>query len=211
MATRARSRSRAALAAISLVSALSVACGVAASSGDETAAMAPVDVSGVPSVTTDAASPDLVLDNGVYRLRGAPYSGVIEERYPNGVVKRAGSYYEGRQHGITKTFYADGRLRDERSYRDNLSYGRHVGYWDNGNIKFDFIYRDEKREGLHRQWYRTGAQYTALNYRDDKEHGMQRAWRDNGKPYINYEARNGFRYGLQKSALCYELADGAVK
>ena len=86
-----------------------------------------------------------------------------------------------------------------------------MGYWDNGNIKFDFTYLDEKREGLHRQWYRSGAPYTALTFRDDKEDGMQRAWRENGKLYINYEARDGFRYGLQKSALCYELVDGAIK
>lgn len=190
---------------------LSVGCGVVASTGDAALAMPPVDVSGVPSVIEPATNPELVLSNGVYLLRGTPYSGFIEERHSNGTVKSLASYYRGLQHGTAKTFYVDGRLRDTRGYRANLSYGRHIGYWDNGNIKFDFTYRDDKREGLHRQWYRSGAAYAALTYRDDKEYGMQRAWRMNGKLYINYEARDGYRYGLQKSALCYELADGAVK
>ena len=161
--------------------------------------------------TVSAASPDLVLANGVYLFRGAPFDGFIEQRYPVGAVRGRASYFRGMLHGTATTFYPDGKLRDTRSYRANQSYGRHVGYWDNGHIKFDFTYLDEKREGLHRQWYRSGAPYTALTYRDDKEDGMQRAWRENGKLYINYEARDGFRYGLQKSVLCYELVDGAIK
>ncbi len=176
-----------------------------------TASAAVVDVSGVPAVTVAATSPDLVLVNGIYRFRGRPYDGFVEERHPGGAVKSVASYYRGMRHGTTKTYYPDGRARDTRSYRNNLSYGRHVGYWENGNIQFDFTYVDDKREGLQRQWYRSGAPYTALTFRNDREDGMQRAWRDNGRLYINYEARDGFRYGLQKSALCYELADGAIK
>ncbi len=211
MATRARSRRRLPSYVVCLAGLLSAGCGVVAATGDTVLAMAPVDVSALPSVTVAATSPELVLNNGVYVFRGTPYDGFVAERYPGGAVKSLASYYRGLQHGTTKTFYADGRLRDTRSYRAGLGYGRHVGYWDNGNIKFDFTYRDDKREGVHKQWYRSGAPYTALTFRDDREHGMQQAWRDNGKPYINYEARDGFRYGLQKSALCYELANGAVK
>ena len=211
MATKAPLLPRALAYVVCLASVLSAGCGVVAATGDTALAMPPVNMAGVPSLTVAATSPELDLKNGVYVFRGTPYDGFIEERYPGGSVKSLASYYRGQQHGTAKTFYADGRLRDTRSYRANLSYGRHTGYWDNGNIKFDFTYLDDRREGLHRQWYRSGAPYTALTYHDDREHGMQRAWRDTGKLYINYEARDGFRYGLQKSALCYDLADGAVK
>ncbi len=214
MATRALLPTRLGAYVLCLAATLSTACGAVSAAEDPGGAgvtMAAVDVAGVPSVTVSSTSPDLVLANGIYLRRGAPYDGFIEERYPSGSLKSVGSYYRGLQHGLTKTFYADGRARDTRSYRANLSYGRHVGYWDNGNIKFDFTYVDDKRDGLHRQWYRSGSPYTALTFRDDREDGMQRAWRENGKPYINYEARDGFRYGLQKSALCFELAEGAVK
>ncbi len=211
MATKARLPSRLAAYLLGLATVLSTACGAVSAAGDSAPVVAAVDVSGVPSVTVVATDPELALANGIYLLRGAPYDDFIEERYPSGSLKSVASYYLGLQHGLTKTFYADGRARDTRSYRANLSYGRHVGYWDNGNIKFDFTYVDDKREGLHRQWYRSGSPYTALTFRDDDEQGMQRAWRENGKPYINYEARDGFRYGLQKSALCYELAEGALK
>ncbi len=211
MATKAPSPSRLLVYLLGLATVLSTACGAVSAAEDTAPVVAAVDVSGVPSVTVAATDPELALANGIYLLRGAPFGGLVETRYPSGSVKSVASYSRGMQHGLAKTFYADGRVRDTRSYRANLSYGRHVGYWDNGNIKFDFTYLDEKREGLHRQWYRSGSAYTALTFRDDREFGMQRAWRENGKPYINYEARDGFRYGLQKSALCFELAEGAVK
>ncbi len=211
MAPKALLPSRVVPLLLCLATVLSAGCGAVSAASDAGPVVGPVDVSRVPAVTVLAASSDLVLANGVHLFRGEPYDGLIEARYPSGAVKSVASYYRGLQHGTTTTFYADGRVRDTRHYRANLSYGRHVGYWDNGNLKFDFTYVDDKREGLQRQWYRSGAPYTALTFRDDAEDGMQRAWRDNGKPYINYEAKDGFRYGLQKSALCYELTDGAVR
>lgn len=208
MAPKALSPSRL-LLTLACLALLNAGCGVIAAA--ERGTPAAVDVSGVPSVTVAATSPDLVLVNGIYQFRGQPFDGVVEERYPGGAVKSLASYVRGMRHGVSKSFYSDGRPRDIRSYRANLSYGRHVGYWDNGNIKFDFTYVDDQRQGLHRQWYRGGSPYAALTFRDDREEGMQRAWRENGRLYINYEARDGFRYGLQKSSLCYDLEDGAIK
>lgn len=155
--------------------------------------------------------PDLVLANGIYLFRGEPLDGVIEEQYPGGAVKGRASYSHGMRHGTAQTFYADSRLRDTRSYRASLSYGRHVGYWDNGNLKFDFTYLDEKREGLQRQWYRSGAPYTALTFRDDKEDGLQRALAREREALHQLRGARRLPVGLQKSALCYKLADEAIK
>lgn len=167
----------------------------------------PVDVSGVPSDTLLSSYRGLILTNGIYYADGKPVSGFIRETYGNGRLKSVGSYYRGRQHGITRTYYADGTPRDERTYKDNVSYGRHFGFWENGHRKFDFVYYDDKREGLQKQWYETGEPYAFLTFANDQESGMQQAWRQNGKLYINYETKDGIRYGLQKSALCYTLRD----
>ena len=51
-----------------------------------------------------------------------------------------GSYFQGKQHGLTKTFFPNAKLETERNYKDGIGYGRHFGYWQNGNKKFDFIY-----------------------------------------------------------------------
>jgi len=170
-----------------------------------------INVSQIPNITTSKTDTTLKLQNGVYYYVDSPFSGFIVEKYNSDTLKSMGSYFQGRQHGISKTYFENGKLETERSYKNGIGYGRHFGYWDNGNMKFDFLYINDKREGVQKQWYESGNQYCELNFTDDQESGMQKAWRENGKLYINYEVKNGVRYGLQKSALCYTLNDEKIK
>jgi len=170
-----------------------------------------VDVSQVPNITIFQNDTALKLQNGVYYFGSKPYSGFIKEVYATETLKSIASYYQGQQHGTTKTFFENGKLRDERNYKNGIGYGRHFGFWENGNMKYDFIYFNDKREGIQKQWYESGSPYCALNFSNDRENGMQKAWRENGKPYINYEVKDGVRYGLQKSALCYTLKNENLK
>ncbi len=170
-----------------------------------------VDVSQIPNATISADDNLLNLENGVYYYGNKPFSGYITAKYSSDTIKSIGSYFQGKQHGTTKTFYANGKLETERNYRNGIGYGRHFGYWENGKKKFDFMYFNDKREGVQKQWYVSGSPYYELTFTDDQENGMQKAWRENGKPYINYEVKDGIRYGLQKSGLCYTLKDEQLK
>lgn len=170
-----------------------------------------VAISSIPSDTIFQNDSILKLQNGVYYRNNKPYSGFIKVVYETDILKTFGSYFNGNQHGITKTFFPNGKLETLRNYRNGMAYGQHLGYWQNGNKKFDFIYFNDKREGIQKQWYENGSPYCELSFTDDQENGMQKAWRENGKPYINYEVKDGVRYGLQKSALCYTLKDEKLK
>jgi len=170
-----------------------------------------VDVSQIPNITIVENDSVLKLQNGVYYLDNKPFSGYLKSTYNTDTLKSIATYFQGKQHGVTKTFFPNGKLESERNYRNGIGYGRHFGYWQNGNMKFDFIYHFDKREGVQTQWYESGSKYCELSFTDDRENGMQRAWRENGKPYINYEVKNGVRYGLQKSALCYTLKNETPK
>jgi len=170
-----------------------------------------VDLSLIPNDTIVLNNAKLKLKNGVYYQGSKPYSGYIKELYETKTLKSIGSYFQGKQHGLTKTFFPNAKLETERNYKDGIGYGRHFGYWQNGNKKFDFIYINDKREGIQKQWYESGSQYYELSFTNDQENGMQKAWRENGKPFINYEVKDGVRYGLQKSALCYTLKNEKMK
>jgi antitoxin component YwqK of YwqJK toxin-antitoxin module len=170
-----------------------------------------VDTTLIPKDTVLSTGSNLKLDNGLYYLNNKPFSGYRKELYENKKIHKIGSYLNGMQHGITRSYFDNGQFKDSRSYKLNKSFGKHYGYWENGNQKFEFYYLNDKREGSNKQWYISGKPYSFLHYKDDKEDGMQQAWRENGKPYINYEAKNGFRYGLQKSGLCYTLIDEKMK
>jgi antitoxin component YwqK of YwqJK toxin-antitoxin module len=170
-----------------------------------------VDVSQIPNDTIFQNNSTLSLQNGVYYIGSRSYSGFIKDVYETNTLKIIGSYFQGKQHGTTKTFFPNGKLETLRNYRNGMAYGQHLGYWQNGNKKFNFIYFNDKREGIQKQWYENGSPYCELSFTDDQENGMQKAWRENGKPYINYEVKDGVRYGLQKSALCYTLKDEKLK
>lgn len=170
-----------------------------------------VDVSQIPNTTILEDDTSLKLQNGIYYYGGKSYSGFIKDVYETDTLKSIGSYFQGKLHGLTKTFFTNGKLETKRNYRNGIGYGQHLGYWKNGNKKFDFMYFNDKREGLQKQWYESGSPYCELSFTDDQENGMQKAWRENGKPYINYEVKDGVRYGLQKSALCYTLKDEKLK
>lgn len=170
-----------------------------------------VDTTAIPNDTVFAASKDLVLNNGMYYLKGKPFSGYLKETYENNATRLVYGYLNGMQHGRSISYYSNGQLRDSRMYAANKSFGKHYGYWENGNMKFEYYYRNDKREGSNKQWYQSGKPYAFLNFKDDRESGMQQVWRENGKPYINYEAKDGFRYGLQKSGLCYTLENEKFK
>jgi antitoxin component YwqK of YwqJK toxin-antitoxin module len=169
-----------------------------------------VDTNKIPKDTISLDNKRLKLNNGVYYLNRTPFSGYIKEVYSKQTVS-LGSYFNGKQEGITQTFYPTQKLKDSRNYKEGKAFGRHFGYWENGKIKFDFTYINDKREGLQKQWYETGSSYAYLTFKEDKEEGMQKAWRENGKPYINYEVKEGHRYGIQKSALCYTLRKEKLK
>lgn len=170
-----------------------------------------VDVSQIPKITIMENDNRLSMNNGYYYFNKKPFSGFIKSNFDATSIKSIGSYYQGKQHGITKTYFPNGDIESERSYKDGIGYGRHFVKWENGNMKYDFNYFNDKREGLQNQWYESGKKYYELTFQNDRENGMQKAWRENGKPYINYEVKDGERYGLQKSNLCYTLKDQKFK
>lgn len=170
-----------------------------------------VDVSEIPNTTIFENDAHLKLINGVYYFKNKLFSGYIKSNYNTSVTKSIGSYFLGKQHGITETYFTNGTIESERSYKNGIGYGRHFGKFENGNMKYDFIYFNDKREGIHKQWYESGSKYYELTFKNDQENGMQKAWRENGKAYINYEVKDGERYGLQKAGLCYTLKDQKIK
>jgi antitoxin component YwqK of YwqJK toxin-antitoxin module len=170
-----------------------------------------INVSQIPNDTISITNLNLKLRNGIYYFGSNHFSGFIKEIYPTNSLKSLGSFFQGKQHGATKTYFENGKLESERNYNNGIGYGRHFGFWENGNMKFEFIYFNDLKEGLQKQWYKSGNPYYELTFRNDREEGMQKAWRENGKAYINYEVKDGVRYGLQKAVLCYTLKNQQLK
>ena len=63
-----------------------------------------VDLSQIPHDTIVLNNARLKLQNGVYYLGSKPYSGFIKEEYATKTLKSIGSYFQGKQHGLTNLF-----------------------------------------------------------------------------------------------------------
>jgi antitoxin component YwqK of YwqJK toxin-antitoxin module len=169
------------------------------------------DTSLILSDTVLISDSNLSSVNNIYLYGSKIFSGVVNEFYANGIMKKQITIYQGMLHGTYRSFYEDGKPWEIRNYKNNLSNGKHVGYWpESGNQKFEYNYDEEKMQGLQKKWYKSGKPYLFLNYSNDREDGLQQGWRENGKLYLNYVAKDGYRYGLQKAALCYSLRDEKI-
>jgi antitoxin component YwqK of YwqJK toxin-antitoxin module len=165
----------------------------------------------ISSFTVAEGDPNLRLRNGVLLYTDQPFSGVVEEFYPNGQVKAKTEYRQGREHGTSRMWYEDGRPLWERRYRNGKKHGEHKGWWPNGQLKFLYHFAGGEHEGAARDWYANGQLAQCFQYEKGQEAGLQQAWRENGKLYINYVVKAGKRYGLVNSRLCYTVKDGEAQ
>lgn len=165
----------------------------------------------IPAVTVTEGDPSLRLTNGVLFYANQPFSGVVTEFYPNGLMKTKTEYDLGREHGTSWMWYEDGRFLWERRYQNGKKHGQHEGWWPNGQRKFLYHFANGEHEGEARDWYANGQLAQCYRYEKGQEVGLQQAWRENGKLYANYVVKEGKRFGLVNSRLCYTVKDGEAQ
>ena len=77
-------------------------------------------------------------DDYVWRLDGKPFTGVAEDRFPDGGLHGETEYTNGIQDGLSRTFWPDGQLRLEYW----LNYGSRVrarSWHPNGQMAEDTL------------------------------------------------------------------------
>ena len=144
---------------------------------------------------------------------GKPYSGMVEETFPNGQLKQKFGVLNGKKQDSAYSWFPDGQLLRLEYYHQNKLHGK-VKSWYPGKHHFiakSLNYHLGKVHGTQLKWYDTGEVYQILNLNLGKEEGLQKAFRKNGDLYANYEARNGRTFGMKRSMLCYELENEVVQ
>ena len=83
----------------------------------------------IPHDTVIMPNNKLSYVNNIYFKEGKKFSGIIEEFYSNGIMKKQFSIYQGMLYGIYKSYFEDGKPWEIRNYKNNLSTGKHYGFW----------------------------------------------------------------------------------
>ncbi|MBC3847149.1 hypothetical protein H8K90_12205 [Winogradskyella echinorum] len=155
---------------------------------------------------------ELVLNQleGVWYYEGQPYNGYSLKFHDNDSLKEKLGFYNGKRHGVARTWSKHGVLRIESYYNQNKLTDDYKSYWENGNLALQVNYVDGKKQGEEKQWYSNGELSKLRQLVGGSEEGIQKAWLPNGQLYVNYEAKNGRIFGLMRANSCYKLEDEKV-
>lgn len=96
------------------------------------------------------------------------YTGSVEEKYPNGIVKYKGFYRFGKRHGEWVYFYPNGNLWSESVYNRGKMNGQSKVYYSNGKLFYSAFYKNDKKDSIWTYYDSTGNETHQEIYKEDK-------------------------------------------
>jgi antitoxin component YwqK of YwqJK toxin-antitoxin module len=121
--------------------------------------------------TTVATNPNSVTDTS--KIHAAPQQtpdtsvkkdGLVEKRYPNGVIKEHGYYVGGRRQGECQSFYSNGKLWSDDYFANGVLDGSTTSYYDNGNKRYEGTYTNGKPSGTWKFYDNSGKLTRTTDY-----------------------------------------------
>lgn len=77
-------------------------------------------------------------DDYIWRRDGEPFTGIAEQRTPDGVLLHEDEYAHGAQDGLAWTYWPDGTRREEHWYDNGIEIRSR--YWhENGQLRKDTV------------------------------------------------------------------------
>ncbi len=81
-------------------------------------------------------------------LTDSTYTGEVEERYSNGIIKYKGFYRFGKKHGEWLYFYPNGNLWSEAVFNRDKMHGKSTVYHPNGKIYYTGYYKNNIKDSI---------------------------------------------------------------
>lgn len=105
-------------------------------------------------------------------LDGIPFTGVAQERLPNGTLLGETTYDQGRMHGRSRAWLASGQLVEESHWRHNGKDGPYREWYpDGGKKRYAYFRRNILVRSLH--WDEQGRLVSEFRL---SEHDSDYAW-----------------------------------
>jgi antitoxin component YwqK of YwqJK toxin-antitoxin module len=148
----------------------------------------------------EASRRDLVLKDGRLYLPNstAPFSGVMLDRLPNGILLSRSMVLEGKLHGLSEGYYTNGQIQVRELFLAGTSHGLRTKWHPNGlKLSQGRIIRGNF-EGTFRRWHSNGnlaEQYQMVNGQPE---GLAESWYPTGAPQSRAIVRNGKPTELQR-------------
>lgn len=94
------------------------------------------------------------------------YTGSVEEKYPNGIVKYKGFYRFGKRHGEWLYFFSNGNLWSECVYNRGQINGYNRVYYPNGKLYYSSFYKNGIKDSIWTYYDSTGKEMAQELYKN---------------------------------------------
>lgn len=159
--------------------------------------------------TLDARDMRLQSKRGSLFFNDQLFTGITEEKYPDGKVRMLTHFKDGKEEGVAETFYENGEKESHRIYTAGEKDSIHTGWFPGGKMKFEYHFSKGNYDGAFREWYPSGAPAREMMYANGKELSGKE-WRENGVLYTNFIWKGNRRYGVVNANMCYGVEKGKV-
>ncbi|GAB4200877.1 MAG: hypothetical protein Fur0023_04730 [Bacteroidia bacterium] len=101
-------------------------------------------------------------------LTDSTYTGDVEEKYPNGIVKYKGFYRFGKKHGEWLYFYPNGNLWSDAIFNRDKMHGKSTVYHPNGKIYYTGFYKNNLKDSIWSYYDTSGNEIFRESYKNGK-------------------------------------------
>lgn len=99
-------------------------------------------------------------------LDDAPFSGVLKKEEEGRRTEQ--SYFNGKLHGIQKSYYSNGQLKEVTMYTNGEENGRRIEYYACGAKKLNASFCSGHIEGIYEEWNSDGILIMRKTYFNGK-------------------------------------------
>ena len=118
-------------------------------------------------------------DGMYYNSDGTAFSGSIQEKYPNGLVKMTASVMEGSLQGEILFYSEDGKLSEKGNYAAGKKHGVWIQYNTKGLVTGEAHYVGGLKDGVWTIWDDQGVKRYHMVYAMGKKIDVWKMWDEN--------------------------------
>jgi antitoxin component YwqK of YwqJK toxin-antitoxin module len=125
---------------------------------------------------------ELVLRDGkIYQgVSASPFSGVMEDRYPDGSLRSRARFEAGVMEGFCEGWHTNGNLQVTETFQSGVSDGIRTKWYPSGAKLSESTIVKGRMEGVFRAWHENGQLAEEIAMKDDQPFGEARAWYPSG-------------------------------
>ena len=111
-----------------------------------------------------------------------PFTGIVLERYPDGVVRSRSGVKEGKLQGESRGWYPNGQLQVLEHFEAGVSHGVRTKWHENGERQSEAQIVRGVIEGVFRRWHPEGGLAEEIPMKAGQPDGLAKSFNPDGSP-----------------------------